>query len=362
MQTQTTVESNGVEVNAVKPSSQKVEKYERSCWIDTAKAFGIFLVFLGHTLYLTDLYLVNKIIYSFHVIAFFILSGYVIRKRKISRGVKPFVAKKFKRLLLPSLIGILIMLPFYFYSLNGSESVLTIIKRITFYDGFVAYNLPVWFLIILFYCVVLEFILKIKEKSILIKLIYFFSSLIIGFLVYNFNIFIPFGIDKLFVCFAFLIFGILLRELVDKLKKNQKTMHIFLIITFVISFVLWWFLGIELNPKVSVYFLEYGNYWHFCLASLFGSSCFFIICFYIAKLTKFFEAVGKETIWILCTHYIFVRLLKYIGREYNITFTWQYSLLVIISTIVLTIIYVLVLFYIKKLIQKHKNKKKLKAV
>ncbi|MBR4002891.1 MAG: acyltransferase [Clostridia bacterium] len=312
---------------------------------------------MGHTLYLSQWPLINQIIYSFHVMAFFILSGYVIRKRKNKKdSFKSFIWKKFKRLVLPAIIGTILMLPLYFYTLKGTETTIDIIKTIFFYKGFVAYNFPVWFLIIMFYSVVVERLLKIKEKNVYVKLIYLFASLIIGFLIYNFKIFLPFGLDKFFVCFAFFVFGILLREFIDVVKKNQKSMHIILAIVFVVFFALWWLFGIELNPKVSFYNLKYYNYWYFCLSSFFGSCCFFIICYLIAKVTKFFELIGRETVWILSTHYIFVRLLKYVGKNYGVAYTWKYDLIALSTTIILIAVYIVISYFIKKLIKKKKQK------
>ncbi|MBR4002890.1 MAG: hypothetical protein IKI95_02325 [Clostridia bacterium] len=44
------MQSQNVATEPIKNNSEKPEKFERSCWIDTAKAFGIFLVFWA-TLY-----------------------------------------------------------------------------------------------------------------------------------------------------------------------------------------------------------------------------------------------------------------------------------------------------------------------
>ena len=91
-----------VSKETINESCETKNTKERSCWVDTAKSFGIFLVFLGHTWYLSDFPLLNQIIYSFHVLAFFILSGYVIKRRKEKGGFLKFLWKKFLRLLLPA--------------------------------------------------------------------------------------------------------------------------------------------------------------------------------------------------------------------------------------------------------------------
>ena len=197
--------------NTIDTKEVKTEKSnQRSCWVDTAKAFGIFLVFLGHTWYLSDFKLLNQMIYSFHVLAFFILSGYVIRRRQEKGGFLKFVWKKVKRLLIPAALCIIIALPFYFKSLEN-ETTIDIIKTIFFWEGLVAYNSPVWFLIVMFEAAIIERILKIKDQKLYIKILYFIVFLVAGFFAYKFRykIFIPFGFNKLLLCLAFLILGML---------------------------------------------------------------------------------------------------------------------------------------------------------
>ena len=46
-------------------------------WIDSAKAIGIILIIVGHLSYGSSLSWINKLIYSFHVPLFFMLSGIV---------------------------------------------------------------------------------------------------------------------------------------------------------------------------------------------------------------------------------------------------------------------------------------------
>ncbi len=314
------------------------------------------MVFLGHLWYLSDFPLLNQMIYSFHVVAFFILSGYVIKKKQSETNFFKFVWKKFKRLIIPAIVSVLITLPLYFYK-NPSVSAVDALKRIFFYEGLVAYNDPVWFLIILFEAAVVERLLKIKDKNTYIKILYFFFFIVSGFLIYNFNVFLPFGFRKLLICLAFIVLGMLLREFINVLKQNTKTMNIFLAITFVVSLALWVLFAIFLNPKVSIYYFNLGNYWYFCLSGIFGSAWFFILCFGIAKLTKRFEKVGQETIWILGTHYLFTRWFRSLATDLKFAYTPIYSFSAIIFTFVIILLYLLVISSMKKIANNYKNKK-----
>ena len=51
-------------------------------WIDIAKGIGIILVVIGH---ISQIEVLNDIIYSFHMPLFFIISGYLY-KRKFYKG------------------------------------------------------------------------------------------------------------------------------------------------------------------------------------------------------------------------------------------------------------------------------------
>ncbi len=85
-------------------------------WIDNAKGVAIILVILGHVL--PD-GLFHKIIYSFHMPLFFILSGMFLIRSTNKSSVWEFSKKKFMRLYIPYvLFGYMILLPFDFIWCN----------------------------------------------------------------------------------------------------------------------------------------------------------------------------------------------------------------------------------------------------
>jgi len=86
---------------------------ERKAWIDTAKAFAIFLVVMGH--YLGDVPPARAYIYTFHMPLFFFISGFLFRKKGSWLG---FVGKRARSLLLPYLIFSLLK---YIYSILKSN-------------------------------------------------------------------------------------------------------------------------------------------------------------------------------------------------------------------------------------------------
>ena len=74
-------------------------------WIDYSKGILIILVIAGHAIPEFDLHLdyLAHFIYSFHMPAFFILSGYLFRYKKDINTVE-FAKKKAKQLLIPYII------------------------------------------------------------------------------------------------------------------------------------------------------------------------------------------------------------------------------------------------------------------
>ena len=67
---------------------------ERVVWIDIAKAISIFLIVLGHTLREG---IVHQTVYSFHVVAFFLLSGMTCRTDNVAKRIK----NDFLRIMIP---------------------------------------------------------------------------------------------------------------------------------------------------------------------------------------------------------------------------------------------------------------------
>lgn len=78
-------------------------------WIDVAKGLLTILVVLGHT---TAGSLLSTIIYSFHMAAFFILSGYTFGNKDIS--FTEFIKKQFKGIIIPYMLLSFIMLLYFF--------------------------------------------------------------------------------------------------------------------------------------------------------------------------------------------------------------------------------------------------------
>ena len=63
-------------------------------WVNSAKGIGVVLVIIGHLLYSSNLPMINKFIYAFHMPLFFILSGFV----QGANTNDEYIVRKFRRI------------------------------------------------------------------------------------------------------------------------------------------------------------------------------------------------------------------------------------------------------------------------
>lgn len=106
---------------------------KRIKWIDIARGLLILLVILGHSRVNG---IILNIINSFHMAAFFILSGITYRYEEI--GIKEFFKKKIKTLIFPYIIFSLIMLSFFYL-----KKVVFLNYSFDFYSGIISIVLPI---------------------------------------------------------------------------------------------------------------------------------------------------------------------------------------------------------------------------
>lgn len=63
---------------------------QRIRYLDDAKAVGILLVILGHCLWLHSVPGLSRLIYSFHIPFFFIISGFFVKPLSLSNGIAKY--------------------------------------------------------------------------------------------------------------------------------------------------------------------------------------------------------------------------------------------------------------------------------
>lgn len=315
--------------------NQSLKAQTRIEWLDVAKGLGVLLVVLGHLWYNCSFPIVNQIIYTFHMPMFFVLSGFVFKKG--DSGFGSFVSSKSKRLLLPTLIffvlGVGLLL------LRSNESFTVILRNFFFIDGICPYNDPCWYFITLFQLVVVSYFLNLDKSSHRSKVFIMVVSFVLGLVIYEFEIFIPFGINRTIIAMVFFTLGSLLGQANREGKKIQKARLKFL--AFAGCFPLWLLCGIFLNKKISFYRMNLGNYFFFIIASICGSILFIGLCKLLqkTKIQGFLIKTAHNSILIIGTHYFLKLIFETVMKRLDLFKTWPYCLIVVCFTILITLIY-----------------------
>ncbi len=244
-------------------------KEKRLNYIDIARAFAIIFIVLGHTIvHSQHLGLLFKLLYSFHIALFFILSGFVFTIKK-GESFLSFFKRKFLRIMIPYFIWALVFLiPYMIFGgdigsklgINSSFNLKTMLINVLYGNGnmeALKQNTSLWFLPALFSMeIIYYFIIKFLKKNNRAKIIALFPIILVGFLsvIYlNKFIILPFGINTVLNIGIFFYIGFLLREfnIIDKMI-NSCIICIMLLIGIICCFF---------NYKnVSCVGYDYGNF------------------------------------------------------------------------------------------------------
>lgn len=315
-------------------------------WLDTVKGLGIYLVVFGHLWYTSYFPVINKAVYSFHMPLFFLISGFVIRNED-RESIGAYIKKQTIRLFLPAFAFVIIFLPVYFLIADGINLWETV-KKICFWDGLVPFNSPCWFLFVLYEAKILERLLNISSRYMWMKTAACMVSFLLGYVVYRVDIFLPFGFDRCLVGLGFMIAGLCIKEIYLRYQPIKVSWYIGLFYSIVL--LLWITSGICFNSTVSMYAFELGKYWNFVLSGICGSLIFILLSYKINKSFSCFRWWAPNTIFIVCTHYFFVRVFWKITAIIGIQNTWVCDVMVIVFAVVLMCCYMPICKFINKFI------------
>jgi len=313
-------------------------------WIDIAKGIGCILVVLGHFWYDAPHPKVNILIYSFHIALFFICAGFVFKIKNDSKFFNNIFIK-FKRLIIPSIFFIIFGVIMKFI-INDVTSYTELFKQIIFWEGFIPFNDPVWFFIVLFEIYFIAYLIFKNKLNTVKVLILTLFSFVLGYIVYEYKVFVPFGLNRALLCLGFFNTGILIRKVYDYFKN--KKYKLLLIIIFIVSILLWIITALS-NGKVTIYAYNLGNYWLLMLSGIFGSITLLIISYLLSfiKYSKIFIKISSSSIFLIGTHYFLRYYLRNLAE--SIWFTNKYMIYIIIMTVVIVLIYI----PISKFLDKH---------
>lgn len=282
---------------------------KRQSFIDIARAFAIAFIVFGHTItYSIHCDLIYKILCSFHVVLFFIISGYTFSEK--NKKFFLFLKERFIRIMSPYFIwAILFLVPYFLFGREVASSTgakgefkflpqfIKIFYGVGYMQG-LKQNTALWFLPALFSMEIIYFkIIKIiRKKNSIYKILFLFFIILVSYIT---NIYIkfvfPLGINTVLVLGVFFYFGYLCKDF-DLFNENKLFKPHYILFMLCIGLLA----GI-VNDKISAVNYRYGN-----LTLLFISGTFLsIVIIYISYLiynNKIIEYIGKNTMIILIFH------------------------------------------------------------
>lgn len=279
---------------------------KRMVWPDIAKAIGIFLVVVGHSMPFEN---IKMWIYTFHMPLFFFLSGMFITRESFEKiSFDNFLTKKFKTIFIPYLI---------FGSLN-TLFLIPVWGLLPTFDGLKYSGLsggPTWFLLSLFLAEVFLFaILKgLKQYLIFIMLV---GSLIFAYVLYLFKIQFPMFLSN--ICISVFFVGIghfcgkYIFKMAEKAEQNSKNKYALGLFLFCISMFILNYVALQYTKvRLDIIYNQLGSPVSMLMGAFSGILFILSLSMIISKiqlkrLQQFLVYMGKNTLIIFALHMIIV--------------------------------------------------------
>jgi len=312
------------------------ETEKKRIWvIDAARFYGIGLVYYGHFIE-RIMYLKNpvaaahyKFIYSFHMLLFFVLAGYIAKERALLQRFGKYLKHRLASRLIPFLFftGLMMVLTlfiagdFFNLKLPSLNGYLQGLKLTVF--GLPMFNIPTWFLLCLFSVELVHFFAFRLFKSDAMILLGAAIFYIVGYAInWQFQIFNPLQgkvigrnylyIHEAVIVYPFYLLGIYLKRrrfLMDKV--SLKFLIPGLIVTFLVILFTY-----KLNRGPFIFFnsvvimmSSHGNFFFFPLTAVAGS--FFIL--FLARATPKWKVIGwlgQNALILFCLNGIFYHFIN----------------------------------------------------
>ncbi len=271
---------------------------ERDLHIDGLKFIMIFLVVLGHLSYEDYGLEINKMVYSFHMPIFVLLSGYFTSIDKLRTAQSKWIKKTFIIYVFAQLGHVLIS-PLMNESINRNV--------------LISPYLALWYLICLLYWRIAYWRLFYQWNDLNLFILSFFLAIISGFIPIDHI----FSFQRAFAFFPFFVMGICMkkRNLISYLEKiPSKYAFIGLVIGLGIAHFFPW---VYMPKNHYVYTPEpiiRG------IQTIIGIYlCIFILSVSRNKYLEKLACFGQYTLWIYIGHTYLIRIGNYLLYKYNYT-------------------------------------------
>lgn len=316
---------------------------KREQWIDSLRGFLIILVILGHS---SEPILLHKFIYSFHMAAFFVLSGYLYNNEKYEKLKMREVLKiKLKRFMLPYyvLANINLLIEIILVGKNGGVNlkfVFTKLIGIIYGRGTLNWMpncSPLWFLMCIFIAEMI-YIYIMKNKIEMYILIVTCIGIITSYVYVPQVEILPFNVSSACIAVMYLYIG-------NKLKKCEKNNINTLKIVGICGGL--GIISCYLNPDI-VYWgsAHFGNFELSVISGICISSLLIIIFKRINVLSRLrlfsiFGGGGNNTVIVLGFNYFIVnRLIPKIYKVMHIPIQINWISSFICSLIIFSMIFI----------------------
>lgn len=295
-----------------------MKKKERINYIDIARALAIICIVLGHTINHSEhCGLIFKFIYSFHVVLFFIISGYLFNIDKKTK-FSSFFKNKFIRIIIPYLLwAILFLVP---YMLLGSKVGNEIGTKSSFNlnvqlinvlygngnSSALKQNSALWFLPALFTMeIIYYFVIHLINNKPKLKIPMLIILIIIGYATSFLPIYLPWGINTTLNIGVFFYIGYLLKEY-KLLEDGSYLQKNYIVLMLGILGIVACFMN---KKTVSCIDYKYGVY----VLALISGTCLSIFILYISykiHKNKILEYIGRNTMGILIFHKLIILIFQ----------------------------------------------------
>lgn len=334
---------------------------KRINYIDIARAFAMIFIVLGHTLvHSAHCNFVFKLLYSFHVVLFFLLSGYTFKINENGSFIL-FIKNKFLRIMVPYFIwAVLFLVPYLllgnkvgsFLGTNSSFGLKTLLINVVYGNGNLSalkQNSSLWFLPALFSMeIIYYYIISVVNKNRKLQIPILLFTIAISYITNYFLSFIlPWGINTVLNVGVFFYIGYLLKDN-NMLSKDSILMKWYIqLILLLIGFS-----ACYLNSgTVSCIEYEYGNF-TLMLLSGFCLSMVVIYISYLINKNKILEYIGRNTMGILIFHKLVILIFQTkLGKVSSLLKNSNIFIELILS-IIIVIISIIVSLSITKIVNK----------
>lgn len=267
---------------------------------------------------------------------FFILSGFVYTYDKNKETKLRLILEKFKRLMIPFFMFTVVGTK-KIYDAFGSISTEKLIREIFYVDGKIFFNVPLWFLIVLFEVYIVEVLLNSYSRPITIKILITLMLAIAGIFLYKREL-NYFGFNRMIICLFFFEIGMFIRCIHNK-SQSAKRHKCIEIISLIFMAIIWYILSAKINGQVSIYSFILGNYFVFIMAAILGSLIIMEICKLFFDRENVLCKLSRYSILLLGLQWFLIDSFQKEMQARELTKTIQYDVgMILLMVLIVTVI------------------------